>query len=74
MYVCVCVYIYIYLFMWRGILKQIHTHTHTNTLMGFLSDSAVKHPPANARDEDWIPGSGRSPGEGNGNLLQYSCL
>ena len=58
--------------MWRGILKQIHTHTHT--LMGFLSDSAVKNPPANARDEDWIPGSGRSPGEGNGNLLQYSCL
>ena len=25
-------------------------------------------------DPDLIPGSGRSPGEGNGNLLQYSCL
>ena len=25
-------------------------------------------------DSDSIPGSGRSPGEGNGNLLQYSCL
>ena len=37
----------------------------------------VKNPPANAgdiRDEGLIPGSGRSPGEGIGNLLQYSCL
>ena len=28
----------------------------------------------NARDPGSIPGSGRSPGEGNGNPLQYSCL
>ena len=37
----------------------------------------VKNPPANAgdiRDAGLIPGSGRSPGEGIGNLLQYSCL
>ena len=37
----------------------------------------VKNPPANAgeaRDTCSIPGSGRSPGEGNGNPLQYSCL
>ena len=34
----------------------------------------VKNPPANARDVGLIPGSRRSPGEGNGNLLQYSCL
>ena len=37
----------------------------------------VKNPPANAgdaRDKSSIPGSGRSPGEGNGNPLQYSCL
>ena len=37
----------------------------------------VKNLPANAgdiRDTDSIPGSGRSPGEGNGNPLQYSCL
>ena len=27
-----------------------------------------------AGDPGWIPGSGRSPGEGNGNPLQYSCL
>ena len=34
----------------------------------------VKNPPANAGDLGLIPGSGRSPGEGNGNPLQYSCL
>ena len=28
----------------------------------------------NSEDPGWIPGSGRSPGEGNGNPLQYSCL
>ena len=36
---------------------------------GFPSDSAVKNPPANAGDLGLIPGSGRSPGEGNGNPL-----
>ena len=34
----------------------------------------VKNPPANAGDIGFISGLGRSPGEGNGNLLQYSCL
>ena len=34
----------------------------------------VKNPPANERDLALIPGWGRSPGEGNGNPLQYSCL
>ena len=37
----------------------------------------VKNPPANAgdaRDTGSIPGSGRSPGEGNGNPLQYTFL
>ena len=33
----------------------------------------VKNPPANTGDMGSIPGSGRSPGEGNGNPLQYSC-
>ena len=35
---------------------------------------SVKDPPANAGGAGLIPGSGRSLGEGNGNLLQYSCL
>ena len=34
----------------------------------------VKNPPANAGDVGPIPGSGRSPGEGRGNPLQYPCL
>ena len=34
----------------------------------------VKNPPVNAGDVGSIPGSGRSPGEGNGNPLQDSCL
>ena len=34
----------------------------------------VKNPPVNAGNPASIPGSGRSPGEGNGNPLQYSCL
>ena len=42
--------------------------------MGFPGGSVVKNPPANAGDTGSIPGSERSPGEGNGNPLQYSCL
>ena len=34
----------------------------------------VKNPPANAGDPGSILGVGRSPGEGNGHPLQYSCL
>ena len=34
----------------------------------------VKNPPANAGDAGLIPGSGRSPAEGNGNPLQYCSL
>ena len=34
----------------------------------------VKKPPVNAGDAGLIPGSGRSPGGGHGNPLQYSCL
>ena len=34
----------------------------------------IKNPPTNAGDSVSIPGSGRSPGEGNGTPLQYSCL
>ena len=41
---------------------------------GFPGGSDGKESACNARDPDLIPGSGRSPGEGNGNPLQYSCL
>ena len=46
-------------------------------MLDFPGDSAVKNSPVNAgdiRDAGSIPGLGRSPGEGNGNPLQYSCL
>ena len=36
---------------------------------GFPGGLLVKNPPANAGDSGWIPGLGRSPGRGNGNLL-----
>ena len=42
--------------------------------MGFPDDSGVKNLPAKARDMGLSLGLGRSPEEGNGNPLQYSCL
>ena len=41
---------------------------------GFPGGSVVKNLPAKAGDAGSIPGLGRSPGEENGNPLQYSCL
>ena len=41
---------------------------------GFPGGAVVKNPSANAGDEGSTLGLGRSPGEGNGNPLQYSCL
>ena len=58
-------------FLHLNIICQLHC------LWEFFKDtggSEVKNPPANAGDVDSIPGSGRSPGEGNGNPLQYSFL
>ena len=43
-------------------------------MYGLPSGTVVKNMPANAGDAGSIPGSGRSPGVGNGNLLQYYCL
>ena len=44
------------------------------TPRGVPGGSDGKESAGNAEDPDSIPGLGRSPGEGNGNLLQYSCL
>ena len=47
------------------------------TVVGFLGGSVVNNLSSNAGDSgnpDLILGLGRSPGEGNGNPLQYSCL
>ena len=43
-------------------------------LSGFPGGSAVKNRLANSGDAGLIPGSGRSPGGGHDNPLQYSCL
>ena len=43
-------------------------------IKGFSGGSVVKNLSASAGDTSTIPGLGRSPGEGNGNPLQYSCL
>ena len=42
--------------------------------VSFLCGSDEKESACKAGDLDWIPGLGRSPGEGNGYPLQYSCL
>ena len=42
--------------------------------MGSQGGSVVKNPPDNPGDLGSVLGLGRSPGEGNGNPLQYSCL
>ena len=49
-------------------------HGRSLNLTGFPGGSEVKASAYNVGDLDSIPGSGRSPGEGNGNPLQYSCL
>ena len=47
------------------------------TALGFAGGSVIENPPANVgdvRDMGLIPGSGRFPGGGDGNPLQYPCL
>ena len=48
--------------------------TYIYAYICFPGGSEVKASASNAGDPGSIPGSGRSPGEGNGNPLQYSCL
>ena len=47
---------------------------HNGRVMGFLGGSDSKESACNAGDLGSISGSGGSPGERNGNPLQYSCL
>ena len=55
------------LFQHQGLFQWV-------SYMGFPGGSEVKASPCSAGDLGSIPESGRSPGEGNGNPLQYSCL
>ena len=56
---------------------MVPDHTQYVPTEGFPGGASVKNPPGNAADiRDWglSHGSGRSPGGGHGNPLQYSCL
>ena len=52
---------------------KINIQKSTAFLWASQVNSVLKNPPANAGDTGSIPGSGRCPGGGNGNPLQYSC-
>ena len=54
----------------HGVAKELYTTKHLN----FPGGAEVKASACNVADLGSIPGLGRSPGEGNGNPLQYSCL
>ena len=59
----------------KSLIVCISVYLYAKCLLGvFHGGSGGKETACNARDPDLIPGSGRSPGEGNGYLLQYSCL
>ena len=58
----------------RWLLENERTMTGTNVHPQSFPDGSEVKNSANARDPVLILGSGRSPGEGNGNPLQYSCL
>ena len=65
-------------FSWRTFKRGERNFTSVllfhEGILGFPGGSVVKNTPANAGDRGSIPGSGRPPGERNGNPLQYSCL
>ena len=66
----------LYLLNYQGsILNDVSRNYYIiQTFSGFPGGSEVKASASNAGDSGLIPGLGRSPGEGNGNPLQYSCL
>ena len=61
--------------MWITLIdRRIGKFTYLEHILGFPGGSEDKVSAYNVGDPGLIPGSGRSPGEGNGNPLQYSCL
>ena len=60
--------------LWYNKLVGIKCIKNVKHLGGFCGVSEVKASASSAGDVGSIPGLGRSPGEGNGNPLQYSCL
>ena len=74
-YECVCIYIYICTYI-LCVCVYIYINTEqvglSHNFCGFSGSSADKESASNAGDTGSIPGLGRSPGEGNSYLLQYS--
>ena len=69
MYTCMCIYVYIHMYIQAQTCVYTHTCTHTHIYVYFPRGSDGNLPVV------WeIPGLGRSPGEGNGYPLHYSCL
>ena len=66
--------------LWMGLVMEARSDAVQNNIakepgmLSFPGGSEVKASAWNVGDLDLIPGLGRSPGEGNGNPLQYSCL
>ena len=60
--------------LWKRPWWRERARTALTQVVGFPGGSVEKNPSANAGDPGLIPSTGRSPGEGNGNPLQYSCL
>ena len=80
---CMCPFIHCIHCSQMSLLLQLDYEHHMNNsyhlsslfeYLGFPGGSEVKASACNAGDLGSIPGSGKSPGEGNGNPLQYSCL
>ena len=63
----------IFSFLWLSNIP-LYSYSTLPSIWASLVAQLVKNVPANSGDAGSIPGSGRPPGEGNGNPLQYSCL
>ena len=59
---------------WPPLCPTTHDNLDLYIVLGFPGGSNGKESACSAQDPGSIPGLGRSPGEGNGNPLQYSCL
>ena len=59
---------------WASVCGVAQSRTGLKRLSSSSCGSVVNNTPANAGDSGSVPGLGRSLGEGNGNLLQLSCL
>ena len=73
---CSISHIFTYIMLWVLILRTVWESLDSQKFppkVGFPGCSVIKNPPANAGDMGSIPGWRTSPGEGNGNPLEYSC-